>query len=162
MIALRRGIAGEIRDLLAPARAAAANRRRPGCRGPMCCHWPRHWFAPRQGRPHWKPTLRKHYGGSARGRRHVPSRYSTNSIHAVIGPNGAGKTTLFKMLLDEVHPTLGEVHLYGRRITGLGATRIAQLGIGKSNQLNHVVPGPDAAREPAYRGPGAEAWPVPS
>ena len=59
-----------------------------------------------------------------------------NSIHAVIGPNGAGKSTMFKMLLDEVRPTEGEVHLFGRRITGLGATRAAQLGIGKSNQLN--------------------------
>jgi branched-chain amino acid transport system permease protein len=59
-----------------------------------------------------------------------------NSIHAVIGPNGAGKSTLFKMLLDEVRPTEGEVHLFGRRITGLGVTRAAQLGIGKSNQLN--------------------------
>ncbi len=54
----------------------------------------------------------------------------------MIGPNGAGKSTLFKMLLDEVRPTEGEVHLFGRRITGLGATRAAQLGIGKSNQLN--------------------------
>jgi len=57
-------------------------------------------------------------------------------VHCLIGPNGAGKSTLFKMLLDEVRPTQGEVHLFGRRITGLGATRAAQLGIGKSNQLN--------------------------
>jgi branched-chain amino acid transport system permease protein len=62
----------------------------------------------------------------------------TGSIHAVIGPNGAGKSTLFKMLADEVVPTSGEVLLFGRRITGLGATRSAQLGIGKSNQLNQL------------------------
>ena len=67
---------------------------------------------------------------------HVSFTIRTGSIHAVIGPNGAGKSTLFKMLLDEVHPTEGEVRLFGRRITGLGATRTAQLGIGKSNQLN--------------------------
>ena len=66
------------------------------------------------------------------------SRCRTSSIHAVIGPNGAGKSTLFKMLLDEVHPTAGEVRLFGRRITGMGATRTAQLGIGKSNQLNQL------------------------
>ncbi|MEO9191763.1 MAG: ABC transporter ATP-binding protein, partial [Acetobacteraceae bacterium] len=62
----------------------------------------------------------------------------TGSIHAVIGPNGAGKSTLFKMLLDEVTPTAGEVRLFGRRVTGLGVTRVAQLGIGKSNQLNQL------------------------
>ncbi len=67
---------------------------------------------------------------------HVSFAVRPNSIYAVIGPNGAGKSTLFKMLLDEVHPTEGEVHLFGRLIAGTGATRTAQLGIGKSNQLN--------------------------
>jgi branched-chain amino acid transport system permease protein len=42
------------------------------------------------------------------------------------------------MLLDEVSPTAGTVRLFGRHITGLGATRAAQLGIGKSNQLNSL------------------------
>jgi branched-chain amino acid transport system permease protein len=79
--------------------------------------------------------LSKYYGG-LRAVDHVSFAVRPNSIHAVIGPNGAGKSTLFKMLLDEVRPTEGEVHLFGRRITGLGATRAAQLGIGKSNQLN--------------------------
>jgi branched-chain amino acid transport system permease protein len=79
--------------------------------------------------------LAKHYGG-LRAVDHVSFAVRPNSIHAVIGPNGAGKSTLFKMLLDEVRPTEGEVHLFGRRITGLGVTRAAQLGIGKSNQLN--------------------------
>ena len=60
------------------------------------------------------------------------------AIHAVIGPNGAGKSTLFKMLKDEIPPSAGQVELFGRRITGLGPTRTAQLGIGKSNQLNQL------------------------
>ena len=79
--------------------------------------------------------LSKQYGG-LRAVDHVSFSIRTGSIHAVIGPNGAGKSTLFKMLLDEVHPTEGSVRLFGRQITGLGATRTAQLGIGKSNQLN--------------------------
>ncbi|WP_428492793.1 ATP-binding cassette domain-containing protein [Rhodopila sp.] len=83
--------------------------------------------------------LSKHYGG-LRAVHDVSFAIRPNSIHAVIGPNGAGKTTLFKMLLDEVHPTLGEVRLHGRRITGLGVSRVAQLGIGKSNQLNTLFP----------------------
>jgi len=79
--------------------------------------------------------LAKHYGG-LRAVDHVSFTVRTGSIHAVIGPNGAGKSTLFKMLLDEVHPSEGHVRLFGRNITGLGATRTSQLGIAKSNQLN--------------------------
>ncbi|HEY1930654.1 MAG TPA: branched-chain amino acid ABC transporter ATP-binding protein/permease [Acetobacteraceae bacterium] len=81
--------------------------------------------------------LSKHYGG-LRAVDHVSFAVRAGSIHAVIGPNGAGKSTMFKMLLDEVHPTEGMVRLFGRPITGLGATRTAQLGIGKSNQLNSL------------------------
>jgi branched-chain amino acid transport system permease protein len=81
--------------------------------------------------------LSKHYGG-LRAVDEVSFAVRAGSIHAVIGPNGAGKSTMFKMLLDEVHPTEGMVRLFGRPITGLGATRTAQLGIGKSNQLNSL------------------------
>ncbi|MBV8704974.1 MAG: ABC transporter ATP-binding protein, partial [Acetobacteraceae bacterium] len=81
--------------------------------------------------------LSKQYGG-LRAVDGVSFAVRAGSIHAVIGPNGAGKSTLFKMLLDEVSPSAGEVRLFGRRVTGLGATRAAQLGIGKSNQLNQL------------------------
>jgi manganese/iron transport system ATP-binding protein len=32
---------------------------------------------------------------------------------AVVGPNGAGKSTLFKVIVGMVHPTRGQVHVYG-------------------------------------------------
>lgn len=85
-------------------------------------------------------SLSKHYGGlhAVDG---VSFTVQRGSVHGVIGPNGAGKTTLFKMLKDEVAPTAGEVLLFGRRITGFGPTRTAQLGIGKSNQLNQLFLG---------------------
>ena len=38
-------------------------------------------------------------------------------IIAVIGHNGAGKSTTLKMLLGLVHPTQGEIDLFGKRIT---------------------------------------------
>jgi branched-chain amino acid transport system permease protein len=79
----------------------------------------------------------KHYGG-LKAVDGVSFSVRAGSVHAVIGPNGAGKSTMFKMLLDEVHPTSGEVHLFGRKITGLGATEVCHLGIGKSNQLNQL------------------------
>ncbi len=68
----------------------------------------------------------------------VSFKVRRGSIHAVIGPNGAGKSTLFKMLLDEVSPSAGEVLLFGAKITGVGISRAAQLGIAKSNQLNQL------------------------
>ncbi len=81
--------------------------------------------------------LSKFYGG-LHAVEDVSFDVRQGSIHAVIGPNGAGKSTLFKMLKDEVPPSRGEVLLFGRRITGLGPTRTAQLGIAKSNQLNQL------------------------
>jgi branched-chain amino acid transport system permease protein len=141
VIALRRGICGEIRYLW-------TRRHQPQVPEP-----PAEGVAPEV---HTAPTmvmtaplikerpdapaletgdLSKQYGG-LRAVDHVSFAIQTGTIHAVIGPNGAGKSTLFKMLLDEVHPTEGNVRLFGRRITGMGATRTAQLGIGKSNQLN--------------------------
>ena len=82
-------------------------------------------------------SLARHYGG-LRAVDGVSFKVRRGSIHAVIGPNGAGKSTLFKMLLDEVAPSSGEVLLFGKRVTGGGVTRAAQLGIGKSNQLNQL------------------------
>lgn len=38
-------------------------------------------------------------------------------IYGFIGPNGAGKSTTLKMLLGLVHPTAGEIELFGERLT---------------------------------------------
>jgi branched-chain amino acid transport system permease protein len=82
-------------------------------------------------------SLARHYGG-LRAVDGVSFSVRRGSIHAVIGPNGAGKSTLFKMLLDEVSPSSGEVLLFGHRLTGAGVSRAAQLGVAKSNQLNQL------------------------
>ncbi len=37
---------------------------------------------------------------------------------AVVGPNGAGKTTLFKIVVGVLHPTEGQVKVYGSRPDG--------------------------------------------
>jgi branched-chain amino acid transport system permease protein len=136
--ALRRGICGEIRHAWTQRRHAAVVV--PGTiaqpTGPMPLAAP--LLRERDDAAALEThNLAKHYGG-LRAVDGVSFAIRSGSIHAVIGPNGAGKSTLFKMLLDEVEPSGGEVQLYGRRITGLGATRTAQLGIGKSNQLNHL------------------------
>jgi branched-chain amino acid transport system permease protein len=146
VMALRRGICGEIRWLFVRRRLIAAETGVPeegGAAGetpPAPPELP--MIAPLVRTTPDAPALSargvcKYYGG-LRAVDDVSFIVRTGSIHAVIGPNGAGKSTLFKTLLDEVNPTAGEVRLFGRRITGEGATRAAQLGIGKSNQLNQL------------------------
>jgi len=144
--ALKRGIVGEIRHLFVRRRLRARAAEVPeegGAAGeppPPALSLP--MAAPVRAAEGEAPAMRaaglsKQYGG-LRAVDGVSFAVRAGSIHAVIGPNGAGKSTLFKMLLDEVSPTAGEVRLFGRRVTGLGATRAAQLGIGKSNQLNQL------------------------
>jgi branched-chain amino acid transport system permease protein len=146
VIAFRRGIAGEIRWLMARPRQAkaAANVPEEGGLAAEIPPVPRALplAAPLVRSDPAAPALQanglsKNYGG-LHAVEDVSFSVRTGSIHAVIGPNGAGKTTLFKMLADEISPTAGEVLLFGRRITGLGITRTVQLGIGKSNQLNQL------------------------
>ena len=84
-------------------------------------------------------VLARHYGG-LKAVDGVSFKVRRGSIHAVIGPNGAGKSTLFKMLLDEVTPSAGVVLLFGEKVTGVGVSHAAQLGISKSNQLNQLFP----------------------
>ncbi len=48
---------------------------------------------------------------------------------AVIGSNGAGKTTLLKTICGLIPTTAGETRFGSRRLTGLGAHRVARLGV---------------------------------
>jgi branched-chain amino acid transport system permease protein len=85
-------------------------------------------------------------------------------ILGIIGPNGAGKTTLFNLLNGILAPDAGRVTYEGRAATGLSASRICRLGIGRTFQvvrpfprlsvLENVVVGAFAAAErddEAYR-----------
>ena len=59
-------------------------------------------------------------------------------LRGIIGPNGAGKSTFFKMLTCEMAPTEGRIVFEGRDITGFGVTRVCQLGLTKSYQVNQL------------------------
>ena len=98
-------------------------------------------------------ALARHYGG-LKAVDGVSFKVMRGSIHAVIGPNGAGKSTLFKMLLDEISPSSGDVLLFGAKVTGSGVSHTAQFGIAKSNQLNQLFPNLCGAPGPAHRGAG--------
>lgn len=58
----------------------------------------------------------------------------SGKIVVIIGPNGAGKTSLFNILSGVTASDAGEVTLKGRSIQGLGAARIAQLGLARTFQ----------------------------
>ena len=83
--------------------------------------------------------LTKRFGGltAVNG---VSLAIEAGSVTALIGPNGAGKTTFFKMLSGDIAPTSGEIAFAGTPITGLGATRVCRLGIGRSYQITQLFP----------------------
>jgi branched-chain amino acid transport system permease protein len=155
VVFLRRGIVGGLIDLwqlttgtgkhheaaesdphalVAPAIAAAENG------GPVV------QFTPSLRRP--KPAdsnglileakgITKRYGGLV-ANDSIDFSVRRGELRGIIGPNGAGKTTFFKMLTCEVPPTEGRISFEGRDITGFDVTRVCQLGLTKSYQVNQL------------------------
>jgi branched-chain amino acid transport system ATP-binding protein len=61
-------------------------------------------------------------------------------IVTLIGANGAGKTTTLRAISGLERPSSGEIRLGGRRINGLAADRIAELGIAHVPEGRRVFP----------------------
>lgn len=61
-------------------------------------------------------------------------------IHAVIGPNGAGKTTLINQIVGETKPDAGHIYLGEDEITHWSVAHRARAGIGRSYQINSLIP----------------------
>jgi branched-chain amino acid transport system permease protein len=81
--------------------------------------------------------ITKRYGGLV-ANDSIDFSVKRGELRGIIGPNGAGKTTFFKMLTCEVPPTEGRISFEGRDITGFGVTRVCQLGLTKSYQVNQL------------------------
>jgi branched-chain amino acid transport system permease protein len=79
----------------------------------------------------------KRYGGLL-ANQNISFSVAEGELRGVIGPNGAGKSTFFKMLTCEVHPTAGQIFFHGQDITGLDVSRVCQLGLTKSYQINQL------------------------
>lgn len=62
----------------------------------------------------------------------------TGHFLGIIGPNGAGKSTLLNLLSGVVHPTTGTIEYCGRNLNGVGASRRAHLGVGRTFQTSSL------------------------
>jgi ABC-type branched-subunit amino acid transport system ATPase component len=59
----------------------------------------------------------------------VSLHVKTGQVVALIGANGAGKTTTMRAISGMIRPTSGSVLLDGKTAQGLGAARIARIGL---------------------------------
>jgi branched-chain amino acid transport system permease protein len=62
-------------------------------------------------------------------------------IVGLIGPNGSGKTTALSLISGMLDPDQGTIRFNDRAIAGLGAHRIARLGVARTFQLVRVLGG---------------------
>ncbi|RTZ90636.1 MAG: ABC transporter ATP-binding protein [Deltaproteobacteria bacterium] len=56
-------------------------------------------------------------------------------ILGLIGPNGAGKTTLFNLITGTFPVTSGTIRYKGEDLSGMGPSKVAALGIGRTFQI---------------------------
>lgn len=61
-------------------------------------------------------------------------------ILGLIGPNGSGKSTLFNCILGQLKPDRGEVEVVGRNVSGMRASDLNKLGVGRTFQQLSVFP----------------------
>jgi len=79
--------------------------------------------------------LSKYFGGLAAVNQ-FDMDVKQGEIVGLIGPNGAGKTTVFNLITGVFPPTRGQVIYDGAEITGKKPHKVAELGIGRTFQLN--------------------------
>ncbi len=70
------------------------------------------------------------YYGRVKALSQVSLEVREGEIVALIGSNGAGKTTTLRTISGLIAPRIGEVRLFGKPTRGLGAEKVARLGVG--------------------------------
>lgn len=118
-----------------------------------------------------KPILEVQEATKAFGGIHALNRVSFDvfpgDILGIIGPNGSGKTTLINCIAGFIKMTSGQVFFQGRKVSGMPAHKIADMGITRTFQImrpyyslpaykNLVIPlfSPRARRTGGWRGGG--------
>ena len=71
--------------------------------------------------------LRKTYPGGVTAVDGVSFTARRNQVLGLLGPNGAGKTTVLRMLMGLIHPSDGEIRVFGHRVTP-GAAVLSRVG----------------------------------
>jgi len=78
--------------------------------------------------------LTKQFGGFTAVNK-VAFELKEGEILGLIGPNGSGKSTTFNLIAGMLAPTAGSIRFRDREIGGLGASRVAHYGIGRTFQI---------------------------
>jgi branched-chain amino acid transport system ATP-binding protein len=78
--------------------------------------------------------------GAIRALKGVSFTVGEGEVVALLGANGAGKTTTQKTVSGMLRPSLGQIRYEGRRIDGIPAHELIQLGICHVPEGRHVFP----------------------
>jgi branched-chain amino acid transport system ATP-binding protein len=78
--------------------------------------------------------------GGIRAVRGVSFDVAKGEILGLIGPNGSGKSTLFNCILGQLTPDAGQVAINGRTVSGMRASALNRLGVGRTFQQLSVFP----------------------
>ncbi|AIC25275.1 branched-chain amino acid ABC transporter ATP-binding protein [Rhizobium etli bv. mimosae str. IE4771] len=70
----------------------------------------------------------------------VSFEVNKGEILGLIGPNGSGKSTLFNCILGQLNPDAGEVTVNGKNVSGMRASDLNKLGVGRTFQQLSVFP----------------------
>lgn len=63
---------------------------------------------------------------------------SAGERRGIIGPNGAGKTTLFNVVSGYLKPNSGNIHVFGKNVTGTAPHKLARMGLIRTFQKINI------------------------
>ena len=84
-------------------------------------------------------NIEKSFGG-IRAVNSVSFDVHKGEILGLIGPNGSGKSTLFNCILGQLPPDAGKVAVNGKNVSGMRASDLNKLGVGRTFQQLSVFP----------------------
>ena len=71
--------------------------------------------------------VRFSYEGVLQVLKGVSLSVDSGEVVTLLGPNGTGKTTLLKIIMGMIHPSSGEVRIFGEPITNYSRSQLAKL-----------------------------------